>query len=150
MDIEIIRDEIYDQLVKACDLPDDILHRIEEGIYDACKNSNNVIMHYSIISVKVLQNITNEYVIKCIKDGTWNAESLAKLDKDVLNPEKWQQIQDIRLPKNIVKERKKGVNRCKKCGSWYTTFTQAQTRSADESITTFVKCEDCFARFKFN
>lgn len=145
-EIEEIRDETY-ELLFDFDLSESIIRKIEEGIFNASENS---IMYYTILSIKVLQNLKNDYVIKNIKSGVWKAESIANLDKDILNPEKWQELQDIRLPKNIKKERKKGVNKCKKCGSWYTTFTQAQTRSADESITTFVNCEDCSFRYKIN
>jgi len=130
----------------------DVASRIEEGIENESKldNGDFSVMFYTILTVKVLQNLKNKYVIENIKNKTWQPEHIAKLDKDELNPEKWQELQDIRLPKNIKKEKKKGVNRCKRCGSWYTTYTTAQTRSADEGCTIFVFCEDCDFRYKFN
>lgn len=154
-DNEDIRDKTFsliENILIGSKLAKDIASRIEEGIEDNSKNDNGdfSVMLYTILTIKVLQNLKNPYVTSCIKNGTWQPEHIAKLDKDELNPEKWQQLQDIRVPKNIIKEKKKGVNRCKRCGSWYTTFTQAQTRSADEGITTFVECSDCSFRFKFN
>lgn len=42
----------------------------------------------------------------------------------------------------------KGQFKCGKCKSWATTYTQAQTRSADEPMTNFVLCLKCGHRFK--
>lgn len=125
--------------------------RIEEGIEKNAKNSNGdfSIMLYTILTVKILQSLKNQYVIDSIKNETWQPEDLAILDKDLLNPDKWQKLQDTRLPKNIKKEKKKGVNKCKRCGSWYTLCTgSAQLRSADEPMTNFMTCEDCEFRWK--
>lgn len=38
---------------------------------------------------------------------------------------------------------------CGKCRNWDACFTQAQTRSADEPMTTFVCCNVCGNRWKF-
>jgi DNA-directed RNA polymerase subunit M/transcription elongation factor TFIIS len=105
-------------------------------------------MLYTILTIKVLENLKNSYVLTSIKNGTWNPESLAMFDKDVLNPEKWQHIQDARLPKNVKTKKKKGVYRCKRCGGWETEYTSCQTRSADESSTLFFFCTDCNHRWK--
>jgi DNA-directed RNA polymerase subunit M/transcription elongation factor TFIIS len=103
---------------------------------------------YSMYTVKVLENLKNRYVIDCINNKVWNPEDIVLLLKDELNPTKWQQIQDTRLPKN-VKERRKGLNKCPRCKSWYTTCTgSAQLRSADEPMTNFMECEDCYFRWK--
>jgi DNA-directed RNA polymerase subunit M/transcription elongation factor TFIIS len=104
---------------------------------------------YTILSNKVLENLKNPHVIDNIKNETWKPENLATLDKDILNPGKWQQIQDIRLPKNVKKEKKKGADKCPRCKSWYTTYTQAQTRGADEPMTIFYRCTDCEFAWRF-
>jgi DNA-directed RNA polymerase subunit M/transcription elongation factor TFIIS len=142
--IEVIRDFTFDLIDKLIKFDENTSRKIEEGIYN---NSLNF-MNYSIYTIKVLENLENPYVIECLKNKTWVPENLATMDKDILNPKKWQQLQEIRLPGNIQKELKKGNIKCKKCGSWYTTYTQAQTRSADEGITTFVVCSECSHRFK--
>jgi DNA-directed RNA polymerase subunit M/transcription elongation factor TFIIS len=141
-------------LIEKCTLKKlskDITSKIENGIENNSKNENEDfnVMLYTIYTIKVLENLKNDYVITNIKNGTWKPEDLAILDKDVLNPEKWQKLQDIRLPKNVKKEKRKGVNKCKKCGSWYTCFFQKQTRSADEPMTVFCSCEDCNFKWKF-
>jgi len=38
--------------------------------------------------------------------------------------------------------------KCKQCGSLKVTWTQAQTRSADESMTVFYQCSKCQKRWK--
>lgn len=129
----------------------DFAFEIEESIAKAaCIDDVIDVMTYNMLVIKTLENLKSDYVLENLTKKVWNPEMLVDLDKYLLNPTKWQQIQDSRLPKNIKKERKMGVNICKQCKSWYTTFTQAQTRSADEGITTFVQCEDCGYRYKFN
>ncbi len=39
--------------------------------------------------------------------------------------------------------------KCGKCGQKRCTYTQLQTRSSDEPMTTFVFCMDCGNRWKF-
>ncbi|KAJ7896402.1 transcription factor S-II, central domain-containing protein, partial [Mycena olivaceomarginata] len=39
---------------------------------------------------------------------------------------------------------------CGKCKQWKTRYRQAQTRSADEPMTTFVTCTNCGNRWKFS
>ncbi len=46
-------------------------------------------------------------------------------------------------------EKPDGLLRCGKCKKYKTTYTQLQTRSADESLTTFVLCLECGNRWKF-
>lgn len=132
-------------------LPKGMASKIEEGIEHVAKSENDEfnVMKYTILTIKVLENLKSQYVIECIKNETWKPENVASLDKDILNPERWQEIQDIRLPKNIKKEKKKGSNKCPRCKSWFTTHYQAQTRSADEPMTTFCACEDCDHHWKF-
>ncbi len=132
-------------------LSKNVLSRIENGVEIASKNENgdfNVMM-YTIQTVKIIESLKNPYVINCIKNDIWKPEDLATLDKESLNPEKWQQLQDIRLPKNIKKEKVKGLNKCGRCNSWYTKCTgSAQIRSADEPMTNFMECEDCSFHWK--
>ena len=43
-----------------------------------------------------------------------------------------------------------GIFKCKKCKSNKTEYSQMQTRSADEPMTTFVTCKNCGNRWKFS
>ena len=42
-----------------------------------------------------------------------------------------------------------GLYECSKCGSKNTEDYQVQTRSADEPMTTFVRCKDCKTYYKY-
>jgi len=104
---------------------------------------------YARLIIKVIYNLRSDYVLKQIRSGNWNLEELLNLERETINPKKWQQLQEARLPKSIKKERVKGTNKCPKCKSWYTTYKQAQTRSGDEGLTTRCHCEDCDYHWKF-
>jgi len=144
IDIDEIRDHAENLISKKISKEKAI--SIEEGIFDSLERFN--IMEYSILLVKVIESLKIPYVQEQLKKNIWKPEDLATMDKDILFPEKWQHLQELRMPKNI-KERRKGTNKCPRCKSWYTTYSQAQTRSADEGLTTRVQCEDCSFVFKF-
>jgi len=124
----------------------DIILKLEDGIFNSSKNE---IMTYTILLIKIIENLKIPHVQEQLKNGIWKPEDVATLEKDTLNPDKWQQIQDARLPKNIKKERKKGLYKCPRCRSFYCTYTQSQTRSADEGLTTRNECQDCGFVWKF-
>jgi DNA-directed RNA polymerase subunit M/transcription elongation factor TFIIS len=69
-------------------------------------------------------------------------------------PEKWKELMDVYgkdLNKDIpvAQVYPDGWFKCGKCKSYKTTYTQAQTRSADEPMTTFVTCMNCENKWKF-
>ena len=101
--------------------------------------------------MRVLENLKNPYVQECISSGLWHVKDLHTLDKDILNPEKWQLLHEERMPKSIIGERKKGMIKCPRCKSFYTKLdAQVQTRSADEGMTSKFHCLDCEYIFKIN
>lgn len=107
---------------------------VEESLY---VNYGNNINEYCIRTIKVLENLKNKDVIDNLKNGSWKYNELHRIDKDILNPEKWQTLHDIRNPKSIVTEKKKSLYKCPRCKNQYgITMTQVQTRSADEGMTT--------------
>lgn len=67
------------------------------------------------------------------------AKMALKLQKRDLEREK------IRLQE---KQEQSGVFKCGKCKSIKTTYYQLQTRSADEPMTTYVTCLNCYNRWK--
>ncbi len=148
-DIEAIRKHgrwlIEDSITHP--IPRNVLAKIEEGIWDSNSGQFSILI-YSTLCVKIIESLKLESVQNGLRTGILKPQDLATLSRDELNPEKWQQLQEARLPKN-KQERKKGIYKCPKCKSWYTTHTQIQTRSADEGLTTKVACE-CGHYWKFN
>jgi DNA-directed RNA polymerase subunit M/transcription elongation factor TFIIS len=121
------------------------LVKLEQTVAESSTSNDE----YSWKIVKCVENLGSEYVKSKIKSGEWKIEEIVNFERETLNPIKWQTLQDIRLPKNIKKERVKGTNMCPRCRSWYTSYKQAQTRSGDEGLTTRCHCEDCEYHWKF-
>lgn len=75
-----------------------------------------------------------------------------------IDPEKWLPIYDRLAEKAFMRmkaadtgpdgEERQGIMACPKCKSKKTDYYQLQTRSADESITSFFTCLDCGKRWK--
>ncbi len=118
----------------------DIIQAIEQSIYNEYSLDANM---YSNYIIKMAENLKSEYVRTCLDNSTWKPQEVAFLEKDILDPDKWQKIQDIRMPKSIVKERKRGLYKCRKCRSFETSHHSVQTRSADESATIYITCHCC-------
>ena len=130
---------------KNSELSEEIVEKIENGIDSVSKDDNS----YTVLVIKAIHNLSNDEILKNILENKWKPEDLVRLERESLNPEKWQKLQELRLPKNVKKERRKGTNKCPRCKSWYTTYKQAQTRSGDEGLTTRCYCEDCEYHWKF-
>lgn len=57
---------------------------------------------------------------------------------------------DHHHPTRVVDTSKGGVNICGRCKSTNITWTQKQTKGADESMTIFFECSDCGKRWKMS
>ena len=120
-------------------------HRIESAVHGSCTLSagaNNSVNMYSAKMAKCLVNARDPRVLHKITSGEWAPEDLPRIPRELLSPEKWEQIHDTCNPKSL-KVRKKGISKCPRCKSWYTTYTLVQTRSGDEGMTQKFICEDC-------
>lgn len=140
-DIKTQTIELFNQILKD----DEISKKIEEGIkYDTTEN----IQMYCMTANKIYSNLKNDYVVENIKNNKWNPSDLAEFSRETMNPDRWQKLQEERLPKGS-KEKVKGMYKCKRCKSWYTTLTQQQTRSGDEGMTSYISCTICNFVSKF-
>jgi DNA-directed RNA polymerase subunit M/transcription elongation factor TFIIS len=123
--------------------------KIEEGILKKSTTDEFNTMTYIILTVKVLENLKRTDVQEKLKNGVIKSEEFASLEKDELYPEKWQEIQDIRAPKNVNKEKRKGTYKCPRCKSWYTNTIVYQSRGGDEPMTEKNNCFICEYSWKF-
>jgi hypothetical protein len=84
-------------------------------------------------------------------DNKINPAYVAFMSPAQLHPQKWlywvkkKEYKEIRKNSIVYSD----AYKCFKCGERKTKVTQAQTRSADEPMTTFVTCLVCYNTFKF-
>lgn len=101
----------------------------------------------------IVTNLTPE-ILKQIEDGTVKPHKVAFMTHHELCPERWAALIETKSKRD---KNKFEVNiaastdafTCRKCKGNKCTYMQLQTRSADESMTTYVSCITCSARWKF-
>jgi DNA-directed RNA polymerase subunit M/transcription elongation factor TFIIS len=143
----------------------DIALKIELSIFEYaliyCLNNNYNEKFLKPIYDDIIQNIIlnlnpdNHIQNKTFKvnllNGKINPSDVAFMSPMQIHPDKWQNL----IKKKEYKEWKKNnieystAYKCSKCGEYKCKVTQAQTRSADEPMTTFVSCMVCHKTFKF-
>jgi DNA-directed RNA polymerase subunit M/transcription elongation factor TFIIS len=125
-----------------------IAKKLEEDNYNYAIERQNEIKNgeleilYRQIYVKFITNYEKNK--EKINEGT----NFHKIPRELLDP-KWEHMYKNRTDNKTI-QRQKGAHKCPKCKSWYTTHTESQTRSADESMSIFVACTDCGYRFKYS
>lgn len=107
---------------------------------------------YNSKAYDLLQNleynnpIDNKYLWRAIIDGTIDPQTLAFLKPHELHPKRWGDI----IKKNNLREEKKknmavtDLYQCWKCKERRCRVMEMQTRSADEPMTKFITCMNCF------
>lgn len=90
----------------------------------------------------------NDPIIDKIKNGELNPTKMAYYTHQELDPIKWSKIVEDKLKRDKVKfetvvQASTDVFTCGKCKEKKCTYYQAQIRSSDEAITTFVTCLVC-------
>ena len=95
--------------------------------------------------------INNKNFKSNITSGKINPSYVAFLSPQQVHPEKWAYLIKKR---EYIEQRENNIAysdayKCYKCGESKCKITQAQTRSADEPMTTFVVCLVCHNTFKF-
>jgi len=105
------------------------------------------VLIYTTKFKSVLDNL-NEPIINKIKNGELNPNQMAYYTHQELEPIKWNKIVEDKLKRDklkfeIVVQASTDVFTCGKCKEKKCTYYQAQIRSSDEAITTFVTCLVC-------
>lgn len=108
-------------------------------------------MYNIIANIKSDNIIGNKTLLNDITSGKVNPSFVAFLSPSQLCPAKW----NYWVKKKEYKEWRENsiaysdAYKCFKCGESKCKISQAQTRSADEPMTTFVTCLVCHNTFKF-
>jgi DNA-directed RNA polymerase subunit M/transcription elongation factor TFIIS len=117
---------------------------------------------YASIFQKVYRNLAppenehsvgNPRLLELVKNRTIPAEDIAAMEPAKLWPEKWQGMEEARIMRQIAtlestSEAATDLFQCRKCKERKCVYTEVQTRSADEPMTTFVCCLVCGNKWK--
>lgn len=130
--------------------PKDVSGRIEECIYAKFKNNDRKYKSTILQKVFNLRNAKQLSLNKAVLDGTIAPQTFVDMTfwdmaHDSLKKER-ETYQIVKVPQLSPSE--DGLFTCGKCKLKKCTYTQAQTRSADEPMTTFVLCCNCGHRWK--
>ena len=92
-------------------------------------------------------------LIKSVNNGEVKSQDIAFMTHQELCPEKWEQLIKAKIirDKNKFEQKLEAMTdryTCRKCHSKKFSYTQLQTRSGDEGITTYLTCLDCGTRMK--
>jgi len=130
---------------------------IEKNVH---KNFNNEVdqKYKQDMRMRVLnlRSKNNPMLVIQVLDGTIPAKEFANLKpeemaSDAIKRERKQMESSVLNERRIFRDSgsKSEVLKCPKCKKNNCSYTQLQTRSADEPMTTFCFCNDCGNRWKF-
>jgi DNA-directed RNA polymerase subunit M/transcription elongation factor TFIIS len=150
------------QTIVKCDKK---ARNIEKSIYNKCledatkrviiKRWDNKMFVLTYIDKfkHVYFTIKNPEIMEKINKGVFKTSDIAFKSHEELYPEKWSILTEekkFRLENKYFPKIEASTDSfiCRKCKSTKCTYTQVQTRSADESMTIFVTCLNCKCRWK--
>ena len=144
----------------------DLSSAIEDSIYTWCVGEalNKQIMQslenkfFMILYKDKIRSIINNlkkntFFLEKVKSGEIDVNKIGKITHQEMNPEKWKDIIQQKIERDNHKYNKntEGLSKefkCGRCKKRETQYTQVQTRSADEPMTTFVTCINCGNNWK--
>lgn len=135
-----------------------IARQVELATYNVYKSETNVQYKTKLRSLyQNLKNKSNPGLRKRVLSGEITPERFATMSSEELkSPER--RAEDERLEKENMNKAMVGMPEksisatltCGKCRQKKVSYSQAQTRSADEPMTTFCECTNCGNRWKFS
>ena len=144
-----------------------ISNEIEESIYNHCvslalekqivqslENKFFMILYKDRVrSITLNLNEKDNLFLEQIKNGTISANTVGKITHQDMNTAIWKDIIQKKIERDNHKYDSKTEGsskefKCSRCKKRETQYTQVQTRSADEPMTTFVTCINCGNHWK--
>jgi len=153
---------MYDGLAHmSTDSPADVLRvarAVEHAAYNAYQPETSEAYKAKMRSLyQNLKNKSNPGLRVRVLASEISPDRFVKMSHEELKS-KERRMEDERLQKEnmdkaMVAQVEKSISAsltCGKCGQKMVSYTQAQTRSADEPMTTFCECNNCGHRWKFS
>uniref|UniRef100_A0A8C4TUN2 Transcription elongation factor n=4 Tax=Neoaves TaxID=3078114 RepID=A0A8C4TUN2_FALTI len=163
---DAVRNKCREMLTTALQADDDyiaigadcehIAAQIEECIYQDVKNTDMKYKNRVRSRISNLKDSKNPELKKNVLCGAITPEQIAVMTSEEMASNELKEIRKA-MTKEAIREHqmaKTGGTQtdlftCGKCKKKNCTYTQVQTRSSDEPMTTFVVCNECGNRWKF-
>ncbi|ESP03395.1 hypothetical protein LOTGIDRAFT_237702 [Lottia gigantea] len=134
----------------------EIAAAIEDYIYIEFGNTNQKYKNRVRSRVANLRDAKNPQLRSHVLIGAISALRMSNMSTEEMANEDLRKLRE-KLTKESIDDHQMAKNqgtvtdlfKCGKCGKSKTTYTQLQTRSSDEPMTTFVYCMECGNRWKF-
>jgi len=158
-----IRIQCREMLVKSLKLegrpefnPAYIAADIEEATYQMFKDTGSKYKNRIKSRVMNLRDKRNPALKQMVADGDISPERFANMTAEEMATDDLRAERE-KMTKQAINEHQlatsagtsTGQFKCHRCGKRKTSYSQVQTRSADEPMTTFVYCNECGNRWKF-
>lgn len=152
---------LYHNTNSSCAVPEDIMpvaRDVEKAAFSNAGNQNNDQYRTKMRSLfQNLKNKSNPQLRKRVLSGDIPPHQFVTMSHDEMKSDK-RRKEDERLEKEnmneaMVAQVEKSISKefqCGKCKKKMVSYSQAQTRSADEPMTTFCECMNCGNRWKFS
>ncbi|XP_069127643.1 transcription elongation factor S-II-like isoform X2 [Argopecten irradians] len=136
--------------------PENIAGHIEEHIFNEFQSTSTKYKNRVRSRVANLRDLKNPQLRENVLLGLITTEKIAKMTAEEMASDDMQELRR-KYTKQSIDDHHMATNsgtksdlfKCGKCGKKNTTYTQLQTRSSDEPMTTFVFCNECGNRWKF-
>jgi len=152
---------IYDGLCAESDAnPKQILstaRAVEAAVFDASKRTDQIYKTKIRSLYLNLKDKKNPNLRRRVVSGEISPERISTMTSQEMASEE-RRAEDQKLEEENMREAMKPAAvrsttdqfPCGKCGKRKVAYSQAQTRSADEPMTTFCECQNCGHRWKFS
>jgi transcription elongation factor S-II len=141
-------------------VPDDILGVAKQIEAAAYSNAGSVNDAYKGKMRSLFQNLkskSNPQLRKRVLTGEVAASKFVVMTHDEMKSDarraEDEKLEQINMNQAMVAQVEKAISKefqCGKCKQKMVSYSQAQTRSADEPMTTFCECMNCGNRWKFS
>ncbi|XP_018603536.1 transcription elongation factor A protein 1 isoform X2 [Scleropages formosus] len=135
---------------------DELGAQIEECIFQELKNTDTKYKNRVRSRIANLKDLKNPNLRRNVLCGNVPPDRMAKMTAEEMASDELKEMRK-NLTKEAIREHQMArtggtqtdLFTCGKCKKKNCTYTQVQTRSADEPMTTFVFCNECGNRWKF-